>query len=369
MANIMAFEPAWASPPGATIAELLEAMDLSVEDFADQLGWSPKRAEHLISGEAGIDGALASRLSEVLGASPAFWLNRESQYRISSARLNAEERILDTQDWLKQFPLRDMTSFGWIKTSNTAAAKTAACLEFFDVPDVSAWQKKYGSTLSVAAFRTSPSFEANPAAVSAWLRWGEIQAQAIECAPWDSARFRDALQDIRPLTRQKDPSVFLPLLRRICAACGVAVVIARAPSGCRASGATRFLTAEKAMIILSFRYLTDDHFWFTFFHEAGHLLLHGEDALFLEDNSQVTSVEEEEANEFAARTLVPQKHLGALSRLRLERREIIGFARLVGVAPGIIVGQLQHTKRIPPSRFNTMKRRLTWTKQQNAIIP
>jgi len=138
------------------------------------------------------------------------------------------------------------------------------------------------------------------------------------------------------------------------------VVVARAPKGCRASGATRFLTPDKALIVLSFRYRTDDQFWFTFFHEAGHLILHAEDALFLEDESEVTAAEEAEANEFAARILVPMAFLPELMILRPGVKEIVGFARKIGVSPGIVVGQLQHLGRVKRDRLNGFKRRYRW---------
>jgi HTH-type transcriptional regulator/antitoxin HigA len=138
------------------------------------------------------------------------------------------------------------------------------------------------------------------------------------------------------------------------------VVIVRAPTGCRASGATRFVSASKALLLLSFRYLSDDHFWFTFFHEAGHLLLHGEKALFLEGAEMSATKEEEEANEFAARVLIPPEFHTALLDLSVNGREVIRFAKFTGVSPGIIVGQLQHHGRVKRNQLNSLKRWFKW---------
>ena len=212
----------------------------------------------------------------------------------------------------------------------------------------------------MAVFRTSSSVRLQPGAVAAWLRQGEIEAASIDCKPWDAQRFRRAFSSIRPLTRKKDPSFFLPELQKRCAECGVAVVIVRAPTGCRASGATRFVSTNKALLLLSFRYLSDDHFWFTFFHEAAHLLLHGQKALFLEDAGMSSNKEEEEANEFAARVLIPLALEAAMLNLGLNGREVIRFARLAGVSPGIVVGQLQHIGKIKRNQLNTLKRRFRW---------
>lgn len=165
---------------------------------------------------------------------------------------------------------------------------------------------------------------------------------------------------MRRLTRQKDISGVLPELQKLCAECGVAFVIAKAPDGCRASGATRFLSSQKAMMLLSFRHRSDDQFWFTFFHEAGHLILHSKKALFIEDESEVTSKEEDEANVFAEVVLIPQEFRERLHTLRLGKRDVVKFAQQVGVSPGIIVGQLQHMGRVRHDRLNGFKRRYSW---------
>ena len=183
---------------------------------------------------------------------------------------------------------------------------------------------------------------------------------ASECAPWNAAGFQASLPKIRSLTRRKNPRVFVPKLREYCAEHGVAVAVVRAPTGCRASGATRFLSTGRALLLLSFRYLTDDHFWFTFFHESGHLLLHGEQELFLEGADMQLAAKEQEANEFAARVLVPDELQSALRVLAPDWREVVRFAVQVGVSPGIIVGQMQHHGRIRRNQLNSLKRRYRW---------
>jgi hypothetical protein len=218
----------------------------------------------------------------------------------------------------------------------------------------------YGVPVEMAAFRTSPTFDSHPGAVAAWLRQGEIASRHIECKPWSRDDFIAALSRIRPLTRQKDPARFLPTLTTMCAEVGVAVVVLRAPAGCRASGATRFVSPRKALLLLSFRYLSDDHFWFTFFHEAAHLILHGPNALFIEAANMLSSPQEQEANELAEDLLIPNSFRSEFARLRLTHESIIRFARRVGISPGIVVGQLQHAGRLPRNQMNRLKRRFRW---------
>jgi HTH-type transcriptional regulator / antitoxin HigA len=350
-----AFRPDWASPPGDTIADVLEERDLSLPEFAQRIGNSLEDVQDLLQGRATITLAVARELVRTLGGSVEFWMARDFQYRADMARLQEADR-----EWLTQFPLGDMIKFGWLTPTPHPSDEMAALLRFFNVPSVSAWREEYADLEQLVAFRTSPSFDSRPAAVAAWLRQGEIEAEAIGCSPWDAKRFHDSLPDLRSLTRSKDPRHFLPILQTRCAETGVAAVVVRAPSGCRASGATRFLTPDKALLLLSARHLTDDQFWFTLFHEAGHLLLHGERGLILDTPDMLLTSQEQEANQFAAGALVPTQFQQALLDLPMNHREIIRFARGLGVSPGIVVGQLQHHGRLPYTHLNHLKRRYRW---------
>lgn len=345
------FKPDWVSSPGDTISDILEEQSCSQTEFARQIGCPTTAVSDLLEGHTEITPELAVRIATIVGGTAKFWLNRERQYR--------EAIVEQTQEWLRQLPLRDMRRFGWIDSRASGPDVAAACFGFFGVPNVTAWRAKYSVVIEATAFRTSPAFRSQPAAVAAWLREGEIRGEELECKPWSSERFRSMLNDVRALTRKRRPEVFLPELVTECAHCGVAVVILRAPEGCRASGATRFISGSKALLLLSFRYLSDDHFWFTFFHEAGHLLLHGKDALFLE-GLKVTNEREEEANRFSASTLIPSEFRPELARLPIERHAIRDFARRVGVSPGIVVGQLQHLGKARYSQLTHLKIRYRW---------
>jgi HTH-type transcriptional regulator/antitoxin HigA len=300
MSETDVFQPNWTSAPGETIADILDEKQLSVAEFSKRIGCSIDEARDLLAGRIAISLGLARKLHSELGATVEFWISRDFHYRESVTRLDSAE----TKDWLAELPIGDMVRFGWIKPTD-ALREAVACLQFFDVPNIEAWHAKYAQLQSNVAFRSSPSFESRPGSVAVWLRQGEIEAQSIKCKSWDPKVFHRQLAEARNLTRQKDPDKFLPSLRSLCSAAGVAVVIVRAPNGCRASGATRFLSDQQALLQLSFRFLSDDQFWFSFFHEAGHLLLHGRNGFFLEGIGTPATSQEEEANSFAERILIP----------------------------------------------------------------
>jgi HTH-type transcriptional regulator / antitoxin HigA len=369
VANLGTFTPDWTAAPQKTIARIMSRRGLSVYELAVEMDVSEAKAEALLYGGLQIDESLAERLSSALGATAKFWLNRETQYREDLQRLqkaNEAPAALD-QNWAKLFPIKDMIKFGWLPSNLSRQNYDAALREFFEVTTPQAWQQRYSSATAVAAFRTSPTFDSNPAAVTAWLRWAEIQADGIDCESWSAETLSQILPEMRALTRRNNPSKFVPELQNLCRQVGIALIIAPAPKGCKASGATRFVSPKKAYIALSLRYKSDDHFWFTFFHEIGHLVLHAKDALFLEDSSDISSVEEEEANRFSEEVLIPPAVKPDLLRLRPRTKDILRFAVKIGVSSGIVVGQLQHFGQIGRHQMNHLKRPYSWKEFEQIV--
>jgi HTH-type transcriptional regulator / antitoxin HigA len=360
MASEHSFQPLWASPPGETIAELLRRRKIDMVSFASDLGESEDYAQCLLDGACAINQSVAERLRDVIGGSVTFWLNREAQYRDDVARLSGTKDEEDAAAWLRELPVRDMRSFGWISRFDDKIKQANECLRFFGSSSIADWRSNAGAIQSVVAFRTSEAFKSSPAAVAAWLRQAELIATEMQCNKWNREKFQVALREIRKLTRTKDPAIFVPELQKLCAECGVAVVILRAPQGCRASGATRFISEDKAMLLLSVRYRSDDHFWFTFFHEAGHLVLHDCAALFIEGANFISTDEEREADQFSEKLLVPVEFKEEMRGLPADHRKIMRFARKIGISPGIVVGQLQHADIIARDKMNFLKNRFVW---------
>lgn len=357
------FAPMWAVPPGRTIADLMNTRGVSTSRLANLVDMSERQLAGLLSGKNPLTAGVAARLEEALGAPASFWMRREEHYRKQLAELNegvdADEEEYKT--WLKSLPLKEMQSLGWIDAANDKQEKLRSCLDFFGVPNLDAWYRTYVDVKAAAAFRTTDAYLEHAPATAAWLRQGELQAESIECREWHPKRFESQLAKIRSLTEITEPSEFLPKLRAMCAEAGVAVVTVKAPKGCRASGATFFASPNKAVLLLSFRYLTDDQFWFSFFHEAGHLVLHWDaDLLILETSDGPKSPREEEANQFAMDLLIPPE---LQTRLIVASKTLIGITRLArdaGVSYGIVLGQMQFRGLIRPDRFNRLKTRYKW---------
>jgi hypothetical protein len=219
------------------------------------------------------------------------------------------------------------------------------------------------------AYRKSSAFTTDPCSVAAWLRRGEIEADGIQCAPHSSPKFKRALTNIRTLTTEP-PEKFEPAIVKSCAASGVAVTFVPELPGTHLYGATRWLTPSKALIQLSLRGKTDDHFWFTFFHEAAHIVLHGKKDVFIEAKGEGFDridgeKKEEEASVYAQDLLIPPaEHRAFVAAGIFTDSAIQRFSRGIGIAPGVVVGRLQHDKTIHFSWGNALKKHYCFASQE-----
>ncbi|MCA1732677.1 MAG: ImmA/IrrE family metallo-endopeptidase, partial [Acidobacteria bacterium] len=342
------------SAPGATLLDLLAERGMSQAELAARTGRPVKTINEIVKGKAAITPETAIQFERVLGAPASFWNNRESQYRESLARGKERVSLERSAHRLKDVPTRAMEKLGWIAPERDPAKKLEQVLGFFGVASIDALESRAADT----RFRQSEAFKASPIAVGAWLRKGHLDADKIRCEPFDERKFRTALMDARRLSAEM-PEDFAETLVALCATAGVAVVLVPELPGTHLSGAARWLTPGKALIQLSLRHKSDDHFWFTFFHEAGHILLHGRRRVFIDTDEPAGTDEEREADEFASNALIaPEQWQRFIAAKRYTKAEIRRYAQRVGVSPGIVVGRLQHERRLGFKFCNGLKRRV-----------
>ncbi len=355
----------WFSKPGDAICALMHRREVTADDLATHLEGGVNELRGLLDGSNPIDARSSEVLSQFLGGSPKFWLKRQENFEQALERA-VELAAEHADDWLGNVPMP--------QSRGRRAATVKAIREelrrrmlFYSVPTLTSWQQRYGRVCTDTHFRRSMSFVPLDSEVLLWLRRGELEAELVQTHSWSPQKLKERLGRIRQLTKINHPSRFLPKLRSICAEAGVAVVVVRNPKGCHASGATRLVSADKAMILLSFRHRSNDQFWFTVFHEIGHLLLHGAETFVDSDETPADEIEQQ-ANDFARQCLIPPEREAEFLRLKAARNSIIRFSVSLGIAPGLTVGQMQHRKMIEYSQMNFLKRRWKWEEIDYACV-
>jgi addiction module HigA family antidote len=331
------FTPDYAVPPGKTLQEVMASMGMSQKEMALRTGLTVQTLIRIFKGDQSISYETAGRLELVTGVPARFWNNLELQYQEQLAKMAEQGRMKADSDWLKTIPTKELAERGYIKRAEKDADMLREILAFYGVSSVKAWHDVWD--IPAVAARRSACFESQPGAASAWIRQGELQAQKMECKPYNKDVFQQALNTIRSMTR-KEPDVFEPEMKRLCAEAGVAVSLVREMKKVPWNGATKWLSSPKAMILLCLRGKGEDKFWFSFFHEAGHVLHDSKKDLLINDGS-IDDPREERANQFAAEYLIPSRHDSAIRTFR-SKGEISNLADELGISPGIVAGRYQY---------------------------
>ena len=359
------FAPDYALHSGVFLEEELESLSMSQAELAKRSGLTPKTINSIIKGSASISSETAVILESVLGKSATYWINLESQYQIHKAGEDKDAQLEKEIGLLDELDLRSLIKEKWINKFDDKLQQLKELYRFFGV----ASRKQIPAVWSQLEinYRTSQKFQQSHLHIFAWLRRGEILAKEINCKPFENKKFKAALAEARKLTTKNFFDI-KDTLQDICAEAGVAVVYVPEIKKVSTSGAARWIDKDKALIQLSLRGKRDDKFWFNFYHEAGHILLHGRKEQFIDNNGKANPLNEDsyhteenrfkekEADEFAANYLVPRKEFSKfVGDSNFSEQSIRSFAKRQGIAPGIIVGQLQSRGYLEWSQMNNLK--------------
>jgi HTH-type transcriptional regulator/antitoxin HigA len=356
-AEPLEYSPQTSAPPGETLKETLEALGITQVDLARRAGFSTKHVNQMIQGAAVLTPETAEVLERVTGVPAVVWNTLEAAWRTQAVREEENKKLSKHLDWLDNFPLVELVTRKILPDKKKSVENLRLLLNFFGVADPEVAEELWAGYR--VAFRRSGKIEPNDYSVSVWLRQSVRAARKIECEPFRRHELIRLLPEVRALCR-RNPEIWLTELPLLCARAGVAVVFLPAMRGTHISGATRWLTPEKVLVALTDRHKKDDRFWFSFFHEIAHVLLHGKRLTFLDDDPMKYDEDpaEDEANRFAAEMLIPSKYSYDYERLRIRPKPFVKieeFAAMVGISPGVIVGRLQHDGALAWSEGNGLK--------------
>lgn len=336
-----------ATPPGATIKEQLENRSMSQKEFASRMNMSEKHISRLINGEVQLTPDVAYRLEMVLGLPAHFWSNLESIYREKLVKVEEENALDADKDLAEKFPYTEMAKNGWVTETRNAVEKVINLRKFFEVVRL---QMLNNDKLlpGIACRRLSISEKADFALI-AWAQRAKLEARNISTAPINIEGLTKNLTAIRAMTT-KDPAEFCSQLVALLANCGIALVFLPHIGGSFLHGAT-FYDKNKIVIGLTVRGKDADKFWFSLFHELGHIVLG-----HLNQEDGVCDADEAAADGFAKERLIPQVAFDRFTkRGNFSRDALLAFSRAIEIDPGIVVGRLQKEGYIKFSWNNDLK--------------
>jgi HTH-type transcriptional regulator/antitoxin HigA len=327
-------------PPGEYLAEVLAAKGMAQAELARRIGRPIQAVNEIIKGGKSITPATALQLERALDVPANIWVGLESRYQLIKARLEERKQLQRESAYLPRTPYKQLADLDCVRRTRDSEHKIRELHRFYGVSSLA---NLPGIKAYAASFRCGATREASSYALAAWLRCAELRAAEVPTDPFDKGKLREALGEIRALSKKK-PAEFMPELERLLAECGVVLILLPYFPKTYAHGATFWLGPDKAVLLMSIRGKWADIFWFSLFHEIGHILLHPKKT-FIDDDQVLPELarQEKEANAFAEDSLIGAERLGEfVGKADLSQAAIEAFAGEVGVSAGIVLGRLQH---------------------------
>ncbi len=351
-----------AIPPGEFLEEVISDFGITKDELARRMNRPAAKLSAIYKGDKAITPETALQLEKVVGVPAHVWIGLENEYRLTLAR--QKELQMNLQEEAKlitSYCYRDLAKLNYVKKCSKSAEKVIELQKFFGVTSLNtiANLNRYQPFFRISNQGLSKH---SPEVLAAWLRMGEIEAHKTDTEEFNKKRFIRVLQQIRALTRL-EPEEFIPKLETLLAESGIAFVVVPHLPKTYAHGATYWLGKSKAILMLTLRKSWADIFWFSLFHEIGHILLHSNQIVFVEgENHNDTQKKYEfEADKFAANTLIPPKQYNEfIKKSEFYKNNILRFAERVKIDPGIVVGRLQYENYIKNSWHNQLRSRYIW---------
>lgn len=356
-----------AFPPSEYIREEATERGWTPSDLADILGLSRAEISNILNGRTAISTKIAKVLDEAFGTGAQVWLNLQAAYDLAMSKAMKDDSIARRSKLYEKVPVRELQKRGWIEeTKNVDVLESQVC-SFLNISSLE-------EELQIEhAPRKSTNYGENPnSAQLAWLMRATHLAEAIHLEdPYSGRRFNTMIRELKPLLFEPDAVAEIP---KIMNQYGIRFIVLEHLPKTKIDGACFWLDKNSPVVVLSLRYDRIDNFWHSLMHELKHVQNRdGESKAIIEiemvgertEPIHDKPAEEHEADSFAVNTLVDQEKLQDFIMRKGEmfsKRDINGFARSLGVHPGIIVGQLHYLDVIEYSHF-----RATLVKVRNNI--
>lgn len=348
--NISAFHP------GYYISDIIEDMEITQLEFAMRLNITPKNLSDLINGKASISNNIAKNLSLMLGTSVEVWLNLQKTYDEKVIEIEKLEAELKEQEFLSIIDYTFFQKLGLVKATRVKQEKVTElfrCLKIasFDVlnkPDFLV-QFRQGSDNQID--------EKHMINANAWVQTVINLGAEIQTKKFDEKKLKLFISEIRQMTKM-DTLDFLPRLKDSLSECGVALVVIPSLKNSNVYGAIKWLNRDKVVLGITNRGISSDKFWFSFFHEIGHVLQKKIKNVFITSNHENADDDDLEKNAdlFARDILIPLDKLNSfVCKNNFSKTAVEHFAQKIDTHPGIVVGRLQNDKYIPFSHLNGLK--------------
>ena len=354
------------SHPGETLKEVLESNNMTQKELAFRVDITEKHLTNIINGKAPITPEMALKLSKVFSLSSSFWNNLQANYDSELHKIEEYSKISEKEKQIvKESGYSQLSKFGYVESTRNIEEKVINMRNFWGISSLEKVSDLFTSSNSpIAAFRRSKTCAINPYAMASWLKICEIETDNIDVHGYNLDKLKEKLPLIKQLMFKQDPNIIVKELQQVFSECGIAFSVVRNLTGAPVQGLIKKID-NKIRLCVTLRGAHADIFWFTLFHEIGHLFTLPRDNWMVDyrepDKTCGDEKYEKVADAFANNQLISvNDYRRFVVNGNFSRQSILRFAREQNILPCIIVGRLKHDKYIPYTDYNDLVINYQW---------
>lgn len=346
----------WVSPPSETILRLIYQKNINLNSFRLEAGFSVEQFSNLLHDKLDVNHSLASMLSDILGGSPNFWINRYKQFHNN---LDESNRLVVSENlpFLENLSAIRKTSIEGLLNNFKVSTFEHLISDYLHSPKI--------------MYSKSQKSEPSPVDIANWIRNCEVAgeetviSQSIQI--FDAGLLKNMIGDILALSKVNSVEKITHKLKALLLNAGVVLVLSPSESGNGVSGFTKTLLKRYRLVVVTDRYKNNAAFWFTLLHELAHCILHSisqplvhySDEEFTLASLPTNDIhEEEEANSYVEKLLFSEELMLGLERSSRSYKGIMRLGVKYDVPAALLVAQIHRMKLAPYKNFRKVYRRV-----------
>lgn len=342
------------SHPGQVLLSEITKLGMSQKELALRTGVSEKHISTVINGVKDISSTFGRKLDIALGSKKGYWAKLQSEYDQYQLALGAENDISSDEIAVLSQLKEVMSTFlkkGYIHNDCGDTQKVLQMREVLRVNDLTVIPQITYSAAYRAQIKGSTNI--NPFVLFAWQRMCELETEkANSKSCFNVELLRDSIPSIKQTMFEADINNAVSNLKQIFANCGVSFEVVEHFRGAPVQGFIKQTDKDKVILCLTIRGKKADRFWFSLFHEIGHLI-NGDLNVRFVDFDSVKSETEAAADKFARNTLIDDSMYSAFVQANKYHNlhDIKEFSNKAGVPHWITIGRLHNDEWLDWSYF------------------
>lgn len=360
MNNYCEYENLIAFHPGYYVKEIIDDLGITQNEFAKRLGTTPKTISKIVNGEQNVSKDIARKLSDMLGTSVEFWLNLQKDYDLEIVKIEEQKQIDREKEVFQDIDYKYFVNhFNLPGLARDVIGQIKEVRKFLGISSLEVLKERD----LVTNFRSASGNleDKNIINSNIMLQIAVNEARKIDSPSYNAEVLEVVIEEILHLTT-KSPKEFYPLMTERLREAGVVFIGLPHLKNSGVNGATKKI-GNRVLLMLNDRRNYADTFWFSFFHEIGHII---NKDFQIDFDSNIKNETEQKADLYAQQKLIPEDVYNEfVLRNDFDEEAICEFSKRIDRAPGIVVGRLQRDERISyRSTLNSLKKKYRFTINQ-----